>query len=230
MVFQNSPQGRSTTEILNPLQRVLLQQFAVQPLFHDFYLTGGTALSAFYLEHRYSEDLDFFTEVPQGVARIIPVIEQIAKGMNLKMVFGRRFETLFECTLMSSGNETVELDLALDMPGRLMPVQSGKALGMNLDNILDIACNKLSALYERSEPKDFVDLFFITQGLFPLEELLRKARQKYPHLDDYGLAMTFFKVKGVEKLPRMLKPLQLEELKQYFLEKADQLSSLLEEE
>ena len=26
-----------------------------------FFLTGGTALSAFYLQHRYSEDLDLFT-------------------------------------------------------------------------------------------------------------------------------------------------------------------------
>ncbi|MDP2905864.1 MAG: nucleotidyl transferase AbiEii/AbiGii toxin family protein, partial [Candidatus Omnitrophota bacterium] len=28
----------------------------------EFYLSGGTALSAFYLFHRYSEDLDFFIE------------------------------------------------------------------------------------------------------------------------------------------------------------------------
>ena len=28
----------------------------------DFYLVGGTALSLFYFQHRYSEDLDFFTQ------------------------------------------------------------------------------------------------------------------------------------------------------------------------
>ena len=28
----------------------------------NFYFTGGTALSAFYLHHRYSDDLDFFSE------------------------------------------------------------------------------------------------------------------------------------------------------------------------
>ncbi|MBI5729257.1 MAG: nucleotidyl transferase AbiEii/AbiGii toxin family protein [Candidatus Magasanikbacteria bacterium] len=27
-----------------------------------FYLTGGTALAEYYLHHRYSEDLDFFSE------------------------------------------------------------------------------------------------------------------------------------------------------------------------
>ena len=228
MVFRNSPQRRPATEILSPLQCDLLTRFASHPLFGDFYLTGGTALSVFYLEHRYSEDLDFFTEVPQGVTRIIPIVQQTAQQMNLKITFGHRFETLFECTLMSPQNEMVELDFALDMPGRLLPVQSGKALGMNLDNSLDIACNKLSALYERSEPKDFVDLFFITQKLFPLEELLKNARSKYSYLDDYGLAMAFFKIKGIEKLPRMIKTLQLEELKRYFLEKASQLSDLFD--
>jgi predicted nucleotidyltransferase component of viral defense system len=37
-------------EILKLLERLNL----------DFYLTGGTALSRCYLEHRYSDDLDFF--------------------------------------------------------------------------------------------------------------------------------------------------------------------------
>ena len=32
----------------------------VQDLEVDFYLTGGTALSRCYLNHRYSDDLDFF--------------------------------------------------------------------------------------------------------------------------------------------------------------------------
>lgn len=229
MVFRESSHRRLATEILTPLQTSLLERFSREPILRDFYLTGGTALSAFYLEHRYSEDLDFFTEVPQGVSRIIPLIEKIASEMNLKIVQGRRFETLFECTLLTPTDEKVELDFALDMPGRLAPIYSGRALGMNLDNELDIASNKLSALYERSESKDFVDIYFLTRKLFPLEELLKKARQKYRHLDDYGLAMAFFKMRGVEKLPRMIKTLEIEELKRYFLDKASQLTDLFEQ-
>ena len=33
-----------------------------QYLTDNFYFTGGTALSYFYLNHRYSEDMDFFSE------------------------------------------------------------------------------------------------------------------------------------------------------------------------
>ncbi|MFQ5865173.1 MAG: nucleotidyl transferase AbiEii/AbiGii toxin family protein [bacterium] len=42
--------------ILNPLQNSFLDEFFQQT--QEFYLTGGTALSAFYLQHRYSEDID----------------------------------------------------------------------------------------------------------------------------------------------------------------------------
>lgn len=41
-----------------PFQNELLA--LVQGANVDFYLTGGTALSRFYLNHRYSDDLDFF--------------------------------------------------------------------------------------------------------------------------------------------------------------------------
>lgn len=48
------------TTVLTPLQNKFLGEFF--ELTSDFWLTGGTALSAFYLHHRYSEDLDLFTD------------------------------------------------------------------------------------------------------------------------------------------------------------------------
>jgi predicted nucleotidyltransferase component of viral defense system len=46
--------------ILTTLQNSFLDKFFQQT--QEFYLTGGTALSAFYLQHRYSEDVDLFTQ------------------------------------------------------------------------------------------------------------------------------------------------------------------------
>ena len=43
---------------LYPLQDKILD--VIEQLKLDFYLTGGTALSRCYLQHRYSDDLDFF--------------------------------------------------------------------------------------------------------------------------------------------------------------------------
>ena len=43
---------------LYPFQDNILQ--LIQNLNVSFYLTGGTVLSRFYFNHRYSDDLDFF--------------------------------------------------------------------------------------------------------------------------------------------------------------------------
>lgn len=46
-------------KILTPLQKQFISLFAQNRYLADrFYLTGGTALSAYYLGHRYSEDTD----------------------------------------------------------------------------------------------------------------------------------------------------------------------------
>jgi Nucleotidyl transferase AbiEii toxin, Type IV TA system len=54
--------------ILTPLQNSFLAEFF--HLAQDFYLTGGTALSAFYLRHRYSVDLDLFTHDDEAFQRV----------------------------------------------------------------------------------------------------------------------------------------------------------------
>ena len=46
--------------LLYPLQDKFLAFFSEYNN-EKFYLTGGTALSRFYFQHRYSEDLDFFS-------------------------------------------------------------------------------------------------------------------------------------------------------------------------
>ncbi|MBI5413126.1 nucleotidyl transferase AbiEii/AbiGii toxin family protein [Candidatus Peregrinibacteria bacterium] len=49
--------------ILTPNQRTLLDAIGKnKAIAGAFYLGGGTALAEFYLKHRLSEDMDFFTE------------------------------------------------------------------------------------------------------------------------------------------------------------------------
>lgn len=49
--------------ILTPGQKSILSALSEDKLFSiNFCLTGGTALSEYYLHHRLSEDLDFFSE------------------------------------------------------------------------------------------------------------------------------------------------------------------------
>ena len=47
--------------VLTSYQIQILKDFFASSLGKQFFLTGGTALSAFYLGHRQSKDLDLFT-------------------------------------------------------------------------------------------------------------------------------------------------------------------------
>ena len=48
-------------ELLTPFQKKIRKAFTGIEESKAFYLTGGTALSVFYLAHRLSEDFDLFT-------------------------------------------------------------------------------------------------------------------------------------------------------------------------
>ena len=50
------------TSILSEFQKETLSLFKKTPLAKSYYLAGGTALAEYYLHHRKSEDLDFFTQ------------------------------------------------------------------------------------------------------------------------------------------------------------------------
>lgn len=47
-------------QILTPQQELALEAISQSNLAKQFYFSGGTALSHYYLQHRLSEDLDFF--------------------------------------------------------------------------------------------------------------------------------------------------------------------------
>ena len=51
--------------ILNAFQIKTLLLFKTSGLTKKYYLSGGTALAEYYLQHRLSEDLDSFTQKEQ---------------------------------------------------------------------------------------------------------------------------------------------------------------------
>ena len=210
-------------EILTAFQKRILLAISQSPLRETFFLTGGTALSAFYLQHRYSEDLDFFTEIPGEVSRIVPALEKICQNLNADIEINRRYKTFLNCTLTSEENEHVKIDFAQDVPFRLQPLVYKEEFGIYIDNSLDVACNKFSALFDRAETKDFVDIFWIDKTLFTFDEIYENAKKKHVGLDDYWLAISLQKVNLVEELPRMVVSLTIEELKEFFNNKVENL-------
>lgn len=222
MVSRGGDEKEEVMKVLTSIQEDFIGVFAQTPLRETFFLTGGTALSAFYLEHRLSEDMDFFTEEEGQVPRVTTMLEEIASKLGGQLEIRRSFRSYLEF-LITRGEETLRCDFAMDSPYRLKEKIFREEHGIYIDNVLDISCNKLSALYDRSDPKDFVDVYFIDREIIPFEELLEEAKRKHVGLDDYWLAVSLAKIGDFNILPRMLKPVTLQELKEFFKHKADGL-------
>lgn len=216
-------------EILTEFQKRILLAISESTLREKFFLTGGTALSAFYLQHRFSEDLDFFTEIPDEVSRIVPDLERICQNLNAQIEINRRYKTFLNCTLISDKSEYIKIDFAQDTPFRLQPVVFNEKHGIFVDNPLDIACNKFSALFDRAETKDFVDIYWIHKTLFSFDEIYENAKKKHVGLDDYWLAVSLQKVNQVEEVPRMILPLTIEELKNFFNDRIKKIMATMQE-
>lgn len=210
---------RGVVKVFTPIQEEFLQVFAQTQLKDAFFLTGGTALSAFYLQHRISEDMDFFTEEEGEVTRVLSIIQDISTKLCGHLEVKRSFRSYLEF-FIAKGEEILRCDFALDSPYRLKEKVFQKEHGIFVDNVLDISCNKLSALYDRNDPKDFVDVYFIDKEILPFEKLVEEARMKHIGLDNYWLAVSLAKIEDVHILPRMLKPVTIEELRRFFKEKA----------
>jgi predicted nucleotidyltransferase component of viral defense system len=205
-------------EILSDLQISIIKFFGQTTLKDKFFLTGGTALSYYYLKHRFSEDLDFFTEEPGSVRIVKDIVIAMAEKMDLNYEISRNFETFCEC-FVSTKSERIKLHFAQDTPFRLKPILLDPVLDFHYDNELDIACNKFSALFDRHDIKDFVDVYFLSKEFMNFEKLHVRANEKHVGMDDYWLAVSLDYINTLEKLPRMIKPVTIEELRQFYYEK-----------
>jgi len=215
---------------LSPTQKEIIEIFAQLPDVEYFYLTGGTALSVFYLFHRLSEDLDFFTPEEHLITYLGDNLKINLEKNNFQVNIIRKFKSFYEI-ITAKRDESTRIHLALDSPFRFeKPILT--ELGIKVDSFLDIATNKLTALYGRFEVRDYVDIYFlIKEGHYSLENLIQKTKEKDPGLDAYYLAIAFEKIKEIPdeltKLPLiMLKELNVKEMKDFFIQEA---AKLLEE-
>lgn len=69
--------------ILTKKQKLTLKLISKTELAQSFYFSGGTALAYYYLQHRRSEDLDFFNENefnPQDISIILKSLQKKLKN------------------------------------------------------------------------------------------------------------------------------------------------------
>ena len=207
-------------QVLTKEQQIILAQIKKEPFFEQFYFTGGTALSTFYLQHRYSEDLDFFTQKKFDTQDIFDIVDSWSR--KLDFTFTSEFHQVVYIFMLTFKNkEVLKVDFGHYAHKRIE--ENNIIDGLRIDSLTDIAVNKLLTVTQRSSVKDFVDLYFLLNK-FTIWDLISGVRIKFRmELETYILASNFLKVEDCDFLPKMIKPLTLEELKTFFREKAKEM-------
>ena len=206
---------------LTPLQASVLESFFAAAAGQQFYLTGGTALAAFHLHHRASVDLDLFTLDDLALREADILLPQLAASMNCRLGAMRRTEHYREVFLEPETGDPLKIDMVRDFgPQYGEHIRLGQVI---VDSIENIGANKLTAILGRTEPKDFVDLYFILRAGYSFDDLLAKAQTKDLGLHPFYLAGSLRQVRNFRRLPTTTPPLTLSELQYDMLVLADRL-------
>lgn len=198
------------TKILTTTQHNFLKEF-----FHvtqKFYLTGGTALSAFYLKHRYSEDIDLFTSDKLDFQIVDKVTTRVCSKLNLQCT-PVRITSFFKHFYAIADEAPLTIHYSLETVQQIKPTKSLQ--GIKVDSIEDITTNKICACLGRTEIKDLIDLYFLDRAGYAIPDYFNLAQQKDAGLTWESLAYTLSQFE-ISEIPQfMIIPLTLEELRKF---------------
>lgn len=212
--------------ILTPKQLKFLE-FAGQEksIIDNFYLTGGTALSEFYLKHRLSEDLDFFSFEEVDQVAVEAFLKKFSTHISLSEIKRKQFLGLFSFKLIYPDGEELKVDFNY-YPFPL--IEKGVNFkNIRVNSLYDIAVDKVHTLFMKPRTRDYLDLYFIMKTKdYPLDKLILDAKAKFDwDIDRVNLGSQFSRVRDLkdEDFPKMLKPFKRKEMENFFLKLAKSL-------
>lgn len=173
------------TRSLYPLQNGIIGQ--INSLNTPFYLTGGTALTRGYCNHRYSEDLDFFVNGDPHflsyISNILKILEEYCIINKLALQKDKAIVTdTFAQINIEKAETMLKIDFVNDIAAHFGEISVHPELG-KIDSVRNILSNKITALF-RYEPKDIVDIWIIAKNYnFNWETVFSEAREKELGID-----------------------------------------------
>ncbi|MGI0013829.1 MAG: nucleotidyl transferase AbiEii/AbiGii toxin family protein [Nitrososphaera sp.] len=181
-------------------------------LAQSFYLTGGTALSAFYLQHRHSVDLDLFTRDESAFEKAGDYVNAACVKLSIPFL-PVEITSFFKHFRVGPKENPLTLHFSKDVPFHIKPPNRfGEIL---VDSIEDITTNKICATLGRTEIKDLIDLYFLDKAGHSVAGYFELAQQKDGGLAYETLAYTLSQFK-ISKIPSfMIKLLTVDDLNQY---------------
>ncbi len=171
------------TEKLYPLQDGVMR--IIKKLNTPFYLTGGTALSRHYFNHRYSDDLDLFlvadTAFHEWVEKVFEEFYEAEQRNEvvIERATVKRLNDFVQVFVHAPGDRkcSLRIDFVNDVASHYGRFEKNATLG-RIDAWRNILSNKVSALF-RFEPKDIADIWFLCRHKkFSWKAVLEEAKSK----------------------------------------------------
>lgn len=136
----------------------------------EYYLVGGTAI-ALYLGHRKSIDFDMFK---LGIINHKRNLDRIKQSGFTYQITRRVTEQM---NLMLNEVKVTFFQYPFDVPAK----QKVDDI-FRMPDLLDLAAMKAYALGHRSKWKDYVDLYFLLDGHFTIEQISARASEIFGEL------------------------------------------------
>ncbi|MBU0578613.1 nucleotidyl transferase AbiEii/AbiGii toxin family protein [Patescibacteria group bacterium] len=206
--------------ILTKQQVLALKLLAKTNLAKKFYFSGGTVLSHFYLQHRKSEDLDFFCQEEFDPQSIIVALKSLKKDLGFNSV---DFQNSFNRNLFFlrfNNDYILKLEFTY-YPFQQIEVPKVKD-GLMVDSAIDIAVNKLFTIAQKPRGRDYFDLYCLIQKYgYKTENLRMMAKQKFDwHVDPLQLASRFNEVDNHLDDPIIVQEIKKVRLAEFFHQEA----------
>lgn len=213
--------------ILSAFQKKALGLFKTSGFAKTFYLAGGTALAEFYLHHRKSEDLDFFTNEELDFESMKRFASSIKKLVPLDRIEYQRGFGLFAFFFYPKAEVAVyKIDFGQYPFGTIEPTRN--VGGIRVESLYDIAVDKAHTISVRPRLRDFVDLFFILQSRkdWTFAELVKRGQEKFEiAVDPFQLGENLLAVQTLPDMPIMLADVDMKKVQTYFLNEAKALKT-----
>lgn len=187
-------------EILPKAQRLLWEEMSTTPAMFTLY--GGTAI-ALRLGHRFSIDFDFFSQlafVPHELQREIPYLADSVLRQSAPNTLTVTVERGAPVQLSYFGKLRI---------GQVAAPESVKGPGFAVASLIDLAGMKVSAVTQRAELKDYLDIHaLLTLAKIPLSAMLAAASVIYGNMFNPLIslkAITYHDDSALEHLPKSIR-------------------------
>ncbi len=186
-----------------------------------FYLTGGTALGRFYLNHRFSEDLDFFINADSQYQHYISELKNKITDKFTVNIQQSLFADDYTRFFITEDELFLKIEFVNDVsyyPGKPVNYKFGK-----IDTPINILSNKLTALIGRDEPKDIFDIIHLSLNYsFNWINIFENAKQKAVINElDVEQRLVSFPVEWLENVNWLNKPVNIDKTRKILNQIAD---------